>query len=489
MKLDADVVIVGAGFGGSLAAAGMCRAGLNVVLLERFAHPRLTLGESSSALANLILEDLAAQWDLPQLARLSRYGSWCQHHPQVDRGLKRGFAFFGHRPETPFRPNPDHSNELLVGASPGDAVGDTHWNRADFDLFMLNTALQTGAKYYDHVQVGDLSESSNGWSIHGHRFDDHIHIDTQFVIDASGAGAVLARALNIDTTPWHLHTASAGIYGHFYDVNRWDPLYEEFGGCRMDHPFLCDGAALHHIFDEGWMWVLRFDSGLTSAGFMLSPDAIHDNAWSHMMARYPSIARQFCRARLHASYPQVRRTPRLQRCAERMAGPRWAMLPAAAACIDALFSTGNAHTLFRIERLVDTLTQYWGSADLPAALQDYESGLQREIAFIDRLVHSCYRALPQFDAFAACTMLYFCAATWSEERRRTGLTTADDLFLSAGEPGLWQAVMTTHDHDIPDLAAGRICAEQLAHLVTERIRPYNRVGLCDPNRMNMYPYI
>jgi hypothetical protein len=33
-----------------------------------------------------------------------------------------------------------------------------------------------------------------------------------------------------------------------------------------------DAAALHHVFDEGWMWVLRFDNGPdATVGFGLQP--------------------------------------------------------------------------------------------------------------------------------------------------------------------------------------------------------------------------
>ena len=36
-------------------------------------------------------------------------------------------------------------------------------------------------------------------------------------------------------------------------------------------PYPDDWAAVHHIIDEGWMYSLRFDDGVTSAGFVLTP--------------------------------------------------------------------------------------------------------------------------------------------------------------------------------------------------------------------------
>ena len=63
-----NVAIVGSGFAGSLLAMIARRLGLSVLLLERGTHPRVVIGESSTPLSNLLLEDLAARYDLPMLA-------------------------------------------------------------------------------------------------------------------------------------------------------------------------------------------------------------------------------------------------------------------------------------------------------------------------------------------------------------------------------------------------------------------------------------
>ena len=55
---DADVAIVGAGFAGALTALALRRCGRSVVLLERGRHPRFAIGESSTPLANLLINVL-----------------------------------------------------------------------------------------------------------------------------------------------------------------------------------------------------------------------------------------------------------------------------------------------------------------------------------------------------------------------------------------------------------------------------------------------
>ena len=85
-KIDADVAVVGSGFSGSLAALALRRRGRRVVLIERGRHPRFAIGESSTPLANLLLEELADRYDLPRIRPFSKWGSWQRMRP--GRGLR-----------------------------------------------------------------------------------------------------------------------------------------------------------------------------------------------------------------------------------------------------------------------------------------------------------------------------------------------------------------------------------------------------------------
>jgi FADH2 O2-dependent halogenase len=55
-----DIAVAGSGFAGSLMAMIARQLGLSVILLERGRHPRVVIGESSTPLSNLLLEELAA---------------------------------------------------------------------------------------------------------------------------------------------------------------------------------------------------------------------------------------------------------------------------------------------------------------------------------------------------------------------------------------------------------------------------------------------
>src|SRR3954468_9938102 len=102
---DFDLAIAGSGFGGSLLAMLARRRGLSVLLLERGSHPRFAIGESTSPLTNLLLEEISREYDLPELLPLTAYAPWKRAYPRIGVGLKRGFSFYAHPPGEPFRPD------------------------------------------------------------------------------------------------------------------------------------------------------------------------------------------------------------------------------------------------------------------------------------------------------------------------------------------------------------------------------------------------
>src|SRR5437870_11028022 len=122
MSAEFDIAIVGSGFSGSLLAMIARRLGRSVVLLERGKHPRFAIGESSTPLANLLLEELAIRYDLPRVRPLCKWGSWQRAYPGIACGLKRGFTFYHHRAGVPFENRADRSDQLLVAASPHDDI-------------------------------------------------------------------------------------------------------------------------------------------------------------------------------------------------------------------------------------------------------------------------------------------------------------------------------------------------------------------------------
>jgi FADH2 O2-dependent halogenase len=490
-----DVAVLGSGFGGSLTALLLDRIGLRSALIDRGRHPRFAIGESSTPVADLVLSDLARAYDLPRLAPLAKYGTWKAAYPDIRCGIKRGFSYFQHRPGKPFAPQPDHGNELLVTASSDDEHSDTHWHRADVDGFFAAEVRRAGLPIFEGTSVTPTPRDA-GWELTGDGDAGPVHVAADFLIDASGESAAVLRALGLPRDTGRCLTRSRGLFAHFEYVPPWrDILPAE---PQTDHPFPCDHAALHHLIDEGWMWQLRFDSGIVSAGFAID-EAEHplDDAvpigreWNDLLDRYPSIAAQLRDATIVAPTGGLRRTGRMQRLAPQMAGPTWALLPNAAGFIDPLHSTGIAQTLCGVERLIGILREHWRKPTLPDRLSGYERTLRREFFVVDRIVAGGYASRRVFPLFALFSMLYFAAATTFERRRQRGEQPPGAAFLCADNPAFRRLVSRTYVDLRRLLAAGPPGDGDVAAFerrVAETIAPYNHAGLCDPASRNMYRY-
>jgi tetracycline 7-halogenase / FADH2 O2-dependent halogenase len=344
-RIDADVAIVGSGFAGSLTALALLRRGRSVVLIERGRHPRFAIGESSTPLANLLLEELSDRYDLPRIRAFSKWGSWQRTRPDVACGLKRGFTFFFHRPGEAFADSVDHRRQLLVAASPHDEIADTHWYRPQFDHALALEAQAEGAAYLDMTRLERIRHEGECTILEGAREGRSVRITARFVIDASGPRGFLHGALGLGEALHRWLPGTQGLYTHFEGVERWDQLTPS----PEQPPYPVDDAALHHVLPGGWIWMLRFNNGVTSAGAALTDPlaaslvaAEGAPAWHRLLATLPSVADQFRSAR--AVLPFVH-TPRVAFRSRRVSGPAWALLPSAAGVIDPLLSTGFPLTL------------------------------------------------------------------------------------------------------------------------------------------------
>lgn len=471
-----DLAVLGSGFAGSLLAMVARRLGLSVLLVERGTHPRFAIGESTSPLTNLLLEELAVRYELPRLLPFTSYGSWKRAYPEVTVGLKRGFTFYRQEPGQPFLPDPERSNELLVAASPNDEVSDTHWFRAEFDHFLVREARELGAEYVDRTAIDRLTRAGDTWELEGQRAGTPVRFRARFLVDATGPRGALGRLLGLpeaDVLPGCPRTEA--LFSHFTGVRR-------LAGPRAGEapPYPPDDAALHHVFPGGWTWVLRFENGITSAGIAVEPDAARalrveegEPAWRRFLERFPSIRAQFEGSE---AVERFFHQPRLSyRCAV-PAGPGFALLPSAAGFVDPLFSTGFPLTLLGIHRLGEVLRQgqHLGQEWVP----EYSRLTAEELAATALLVRACYASFDRFPAFNALSMLYFAAASFAEMSRRLDKGLATE-FLLQNQPR-FRALFHRHCS-----AALQGRPSSLAEIARD-LEPFNIAGLCDPAKRNWY---
>jgi FADH2 O2-dependent halogenase len=353
----------------------------------------------------------------------------------------------------------------------------------------------------------------------GTRNGTPFELRANFLVDASGPGGFLARQLSIPSGLDATETRAALVFSHFDGVQ----LMKDTVSGTPEGPYPDDWAAVHHIIDEGWMYSLRFDDGVTSAGFLLTPTGLASllssdvknadanaaptgaaaptssgavdpaSLWRKLLERYPTLAAAFADA---TPLMPISFLPTIQHRLTRAAGERWALMPHAYAFVDPLFSTGIAWGLRAVERLALAFESASGNRRLPDpdVLTRYETALTAEADQIDLVVAGAYEAMAHFDLFAAQAMLYFAAVSFAEANQR--LLPQDAVawngFLGVGDPVLGplprEALRRLREITRRRGEAGTdIERKEFVEWITRAIAPRNIAGLADPSRKNLYP--
>jgi FADH2 O2-dependent halogenase len=277
------------------------------------------------------------------------------------------------------------------------------------------------------------------------------------------------------------------IYSHFEAVERWDRIRPP----AETAPYPPDDAAVHHVFSGGWIWILRFNNGLTSAGAALTDEraaalgaADGEAAWRRLLAEFPAVKQQFDSAR--ATLPFFF-SPRLSFRSARASGPSWALLPSAAGVIDPLLSTGFALTLSGIVRLLDLLERTSPGPERDAALDAYERATLDELDATERLVAALYASMDDPGLFKRLTLLYFAAASFSEAACRLGRPELAPGFLLSAHPTFGPEIRAC---TLAALSAPRGAARRTLEARIDRaIEPFDTAGLLDRRRRDWYPVL
>jgi FADH2 O2-dependent halogenase len=377
--------------------------------------------------------------------------------------------------------------------------------RADVDHHFVRAAIAAGVDYRDRVNLTTADLGPDSVRMSGTRNDTPFELRANFLIDASGPGGFLARQFSIPSGLEQTETRAALVFSHFDGVR----LMEDTVPGVPEGPYPDDWAAVHHIIDEGWMYSLRFDDGVTSAGFLLTPSGLASllssdgknpdasavdaaSLWRKLLERYPTLAAAFADA---TPLMPISFLPAIQHRLTRAAGERWALLPHAYAFVDPLFSTGIAWGLRAVERLALAFEAASGNRRIPdpEVLTRYESALAAEADQIDLVVAGAYEAMAHFDLFAAQAMLYFAAVSFAEATQR--LLPEDAVawkgFLGVGDPilgplpreALRRLRQLTQRRGKAGTADDR---REFVEWITRAIAPRNIAGLADASRKNLY---
>jgi flavin-dependent dehydrogenase len=228
-----DILVIGAGPSGTVAAAAANQRGMKVKVIEKQRFPRFIIGESLLPKCMEHFEEVG----LLDVLKKQNY--------QVKRGVRflRGdktcwFNF----------------------AEQFSSSWSWTWQvpRADFDKVLADEVSRQGVDIQYEAEVIDV-ELDGGKSRTTVKLQDGStsHIDARYIIDASGYGRVLPRLFGLNRDLGS--PPRKAIFGHFTD------------GARPEGP---DGQQITFVIHKRdvWIWVIPFSTGVTSVGFVGNPD-------------------------------------------------------------------------------------------------------------------------------------------------------------------------------------------------------------------------
>ncbi len=302
-------------------------------------------------------------------------------------------------------------------------------------------------------------------------------IRCDWIIDASGQSGVLAKNAASHNLVNQLRTCTASTFAHYSGVAKWSDIDSRPDSASRHDPFDPDDAAQHHLLDHGWIWMLRFNNGITSVGYTSKLDQPLPSL-EQVIANYPSLRKLMKDATPVGPPGGPGRSGRLQRWFDPVVDERRLMLPTAAVTLDPLHSTGIAHALAGVERLCSIILCNDRDRQRDRTEQ-YRRALMNETRILDRLLSTAYAKLHDFERFSTACMLYFAGAIRCEERYQRGETpshlwNADDAEFVA----------------VVDRSCERLLSSDQDPFETIRaeIEPWNTAGLMNPACGNRYAY-
>ncbi|ASV98429.1 NAD(P)/FAD-dependent oxidoreductase [Paraburkholderia aromaticivorans] len=351
-RTTVDVVIIGAGPAGAVAAALLRKAGRSVLVLERQHFPRFSIGESL----------------LPQSMAYLEEAGMLQAVVEAGFQYKNGAHFVYRDQSSAFDFRDKHS--------PG--WGTTYQvERAVFDDILIRCAAEQGAAVRFGHTVRAVHTGATPLVDVVDEADRAYQVEARFVFDASGFGRVLPRLLNLEA-PTRMPTRAA-LFTHVQDG---------IPAGVTDRNKIC--VATHPERRDVWFWMIPLAGGRSSVGcvaeasFLDVPDAGRDATLRELIQQEPTLNRLIGNAPF---LMPVRHIGGYAANVERLHGPGYALLGNAGEFLDPVFSSGVTIALRSAHLAVQTLNRQLDGEPVDWSA-DYDVPLRKGIdtfrAFVER---------------------------------------------------------------------------------------------------------
>ncbi|MFA0550396.1 NAD(P)/FAD-dependent oxidoreductase [Vibrio lentus] len=237
-KLSTQVVIIGAGPSGSIAASLLHKKGIDVRVIEKSLFPRFSIGESL----------------LPACMEVIEQAGMSEAVADANFQFKDGAAFRKNGVYTAF------NFEDKFSAGPGTTF---QVQRGSFDKVLADTAEAQGVAIdYQHELMGiNFTEDSTILDVQvldGERYQ----LEAQYVLDGSGFGRVLPKMLDLEE-PSSLPPRKA-IFTHINDHISATETDLEYDRNKIL-------ISVHPTNPDVWYWLIPFSNGVSSFGIVGEP--------------------------------------------------------------------------------------------------------------------------------------------------------------------------------------------------------------------------
>ncbi len=301
-----DVLIIGGGPGGSTAAALIADKGIDVVLLEKDAHPRFHIGES------LLPRNIPILQKLGILEEVAIMGV-----------LKPGAEFV----------SDETGKSVEFNFAKGLDQECTHAyqvKRADFDEALFANARRKGARTHERTVVTDVvfGAASERARVSAKNSNGQLRVFApRLVLDASGRDTFLATRLRLIVA--NKHNTTAAVFAHFRKV--------EYKSGKLA------GDITIHLVRDGWFWMIPLPGNIMSVGFVGNQAAFknrHGTVQEFFFEKVRDSPTVSARMTLAELASEVTTTGNYSYCATSACGEGYLMIGDAFAFIDPIFSSG-----------------------------------------------------------------------------------------------------------------------------------------------------
>ncbi|MDH6577696.1 tryptophan 7-halogenase [Kitasatospora sp. MAP5-34] len=245
---DVKVLVVGGGPAGSLAAALLARAGIDVLLLEKDVFPRYHIGEALASSCRSILELAGAAQKVDDFGFMSKHGGLFRWGTEKDWCADWTEMF-------------------------GPEVRSWSVDRSEFDHVLLKNAAEQGARVVENAAVKRVVfEDGRPVAAEWVRGDAPEQLRTtrfDFIVDASGRAGVLT-AQHFKNRTRHEVFRNVAIWS-YWDGEELLPGTPQGGSNIISSP-------------DGWYWVIPLRNGRRSVGFVM-----HETAFRERRRDYDSL--------------------------------------------------------------------------------------------------------------------------------------------------------------------------------------------------------